>query len=80
MLDAVDICEDIAELSIMDDETAIDEEVSMADEEVSIADEELSIIEDSIPELGIEDDEDCASAPVASAAARAAPTIRSLFI
>jgi hypothetical protein len=53
----------------MDDESGIDEEVS-------IADDELSIIEDSIPELGIEDDEDCASAPVVSAAARTAPTIR----
>ncbi|HVY43878.1 MAG TPA: hypothetical protein VG966_12660 [Hyphomicrobiaceae bacterium] len=72
MLDAVDICDDIAELSIIDEDIA-DDEVSIADDDASMADEDVSIID----ELGIADDEDCASTPVVSAAARTAPTTRS---
>jgi hypothetical protein len=66
-LEASDICDDIAELSMAD------EVVSMAEDEASMADEEVS--------AGCEDEEaSWASAPVARTAASAVPSIKVLIM
>lgn len=83
MLEAVDICDDIAELSIIDDDISAPDEASIVDDEdMSPAGaEDDAIIEESIAEESIaedsiiEDEDDWANAPVASIAASAVPTI-----
>ena len=81
MLEAVDIWDDIAELSIIDDDMSAPDDASMADDDMSPAGaEDDAIIEESIAEEPIaedsivEDEDDWANAPVASTAASAVPT------
>ncbi|MBN9306794.1 MAG: hypothetical protein BGO82_14300 [Devosia sp. 67-54] len=81
---AVDICDDIAELSIADDGIAdvsagVDEVSAGVEAEVSAGADELSMADEEAIEASA-DEEDCANAPPISRAVKAVPVIKSRII